>query len=254
MEYTVREIIEPSEIEMQGIIRLWNSSFGDSEEFIRSFYEKMPIHSTICIIAEDIPVSMSVLISVGSGYYGYAVCTFEEYRGRGLCRRIHEYIKEKCKRENREYFIHPADSSLEVFYKKLGMTPVLSSYEVRCISYNGEKVRQIPAPEYMRIRDLFFGGYRYYPWSESALSFMSENGIEFYYADIDGFECGAAVDGGRVIELCAPDHLMGKAASAFIPDTEITGYVRFLTEHNHMDETALMSFSGEYAYFNLFFE
>ncbi|MBE6588263.1 MAG: GNAT family N-acetyltransferase [Ruminococcaceae bacterium] len=254
MEFEIREILSPDEKELTKIASLWSDSFGDSLEFICDFYNKMPIHSTVCIFCKDIPVSMAVLLCVGEGYYGYAVCTHRDYRGKGLCKGIHEYIKEKCQREGKEYFIHPADESLEGFYERLGMTTVASCYEVRTVAYENERVRRISASEYARIRDLYFGGFRYYPWKSEALSFMEENGTEFLSVEIDGIECAAAREGSVILELCAPDHLFGKSASSFLTGGEYLGKVRFLSPPNHLDAPAVMSFSGREVYFNLFFE
>lgn len=254
MEYRLRELTHPSDDELLKIARLWSASFGDSGQFIYDFYKKMPVHSTVCVYFGDIPVSMAVLLCVGDGYYGYAVCTNEAHRGRGLCRMVHGFIKEKCEKEEKEYFIHPATDELTGFYTRLGMRSVLSSYEVRTLAYAASKVKKCTPEEYFRVRDLYFGGGRFYPWSVSALSFMAEGGIDLLVSCIDGEECAAAVEGDTVIELCAPDHLSGKAAMTFLSGENAFGKVRFLAPADHSAPAALMSFSGKDAYFNLFFE
>lgn len=247
MDFLVFESDKPT----PKIASLWESSFGDSPKFIYEFYEKMPVHSTVVCTADGAVVGMTVLISIEGAYYGYAVCTDEKYRGNGVCRRIHEYIKEKCEREGMEYFIHPAEDSLVSFYEKLSMKPVLSSYEVAVMADPAIKARKIDAREYAFIRDLYFGGYRYYPWDERSLSYMSECGIELLSCTVDGIECAAAVDGNTILELCAPEDLFGRCAGAFI---EGEGTVRIFVQPNHIDSVALMSFSGKNTYFNLFFE
>lgn len=254
MNYYIRELKTLTESELLGICDLWSSSFGDDKEFITSFYEKMPVHSTVCCFFEDIPVSMAVLLRVGSAYYGYAVCTLESHRRKGLCRLIHNYIREKCEAEGIEYFVHPASEELSAYYLKLGMKPVLSYFEVRTISFDKETVLDSSPEEYARIRDLYFGGNNYYPWDVSALQFMKDNGVSFKTAFICGCECGCALEGNTIIELCAPEYLSGNASSAFLLGSGKLGNVRFFTEVNHIDNTALLSFSGNSAYFNLFFE
>ena len=247
MDFKVFEIYEPT----SEVAELWESSFGDGREFIFEFYERMPVHSTVICTADGKTVGMTLLLSLSGAYYGYAVCTDSTFRGKGICRRIHEYIKEKCEREGMEYFIHPAEPTLVAFYEKLSMKPVLSSYEIKAFGDPSLMVREIDPMEYAFIRDLYFGGYRYYPWSESALSYMKECGIKFLSCTVDGVECAAAVDGRTVLELCAPEELFGRCAGAFI---EGEGKVRLFVTPNHIDEVSLMSFSGKDCYFNLFFE
>ncbi len=251
MEFVLREIYKPTEGELSGIVALWAEAFGDDENFIRSFYERMPVSSTVCILDGERIVSMALLLKAQGAYYGYAVSTLKEYRGKGLCKMIHEYIKEKCERENLEYIIHPADKSLESFYEKLGMKTVSSYYEVSVTPEKNAKLRSIDESEYSYMRDLYFGGYRYCGWGVDALKFMKDSGIEFLSCSIDGVECAAAVDSGTILELCAPDDLFGKAASAFLPEG---GMVRFFSSANHIDNPGIMSFSGKEVYFNLFLE
>ena len=252
MDYIVKEIYKPSYNELLSIAELWSKSFGDEKKFVFEFYKKMPVHSTVCCYADEILVGITVLLSLELAYYGYAVCTDADFRGKGICRRIHEYIKEKCDREGYEYFIHPADDSLVSFYEKLGMKAVLSSYEI-CISPdNSLKVCEIDAGEYAFMRYLYFGGCCFHSWSQEALSFFGECGIRYLTCTIDGVDCAAAVDSGTILELCAPEELVGKCAGAFLSDGD--GRVRFLTQPSHVDAPCLMSFSGRYAYFNLFFE
>ena len=247
MDFKVFETDKPT----PEIVSLWASSFGDSPEFIYEFYEKMPVHSTVVCTADGVIVGMTVLIFVDGAYYGYAVCTDKAYRGKGICRRISEYIKEKCEREGMEYFIHPAEDSLVSFYEKLSMKPVLSSYEVAVKADPTLKVREIDPAEYSFLRDLNFGGYRYYPWDERSLSYMKECGIKLLSCTVDGIECAAAVDGDTILELCAPEELYGRCAGAFI---EGEGTVRIFVQPNHIDSVTLMSSSGKDTYFNLFFE
>lgn len=254
MKYILEEIKTPNDQYFSKIVSLWSRSFGDDTEYIESFYKNMPVYSTVCILCGHNVVSMAVLLKGDGYYYGYAVCTDSEHRNKGLCKSIHGYIKEKCEREEVEYFIHPADASLEGFYTRLGMTVVASQYEVKTLSYDIEKVSECSASDYMRIRELYFGGFNYYPWSEKALSFMKENGIFFLVSYIDGVECAAAVEGERILELCAPDYLLGRSASAFLKGSAKLGAVRFMSEPNHMDAPSVMSFSGKSAYFNLFLE
>lgn len=251
MDFVLRDIIKPTEIELLKIASLWSEAFGDSAEFIRSFFERMPISSTVCALDGENIVSMAVLLDAEGAYYGYAVSTLREYRGRGLCRWIHKYIREKCEKEGREYIIHPADSSLVRFYEGMGMKAHSSYYEVTVAPSRGAKVRSIDAFEYAYMRDLYFGGYRYFPWGVDALSFMKEEGTAFLSAEIDGAECAAAVDGDTILELCAPENLSGKAASAFLPNG---GKVRLFSSANHIDPVGIMSFSEKDIYFNLFLE
>jgi len=134
------------------------------------------------------------------------------------------------------------------------MQEVLYSYEVVTVSYDLVPVKSLTAEEYFRARDLDFGGFCFYPWSVEALRFMQDCGIEFAGAYIDGQLCAAAIDNGKIIELCAPDYLQGKACSALLHESMQRGTVRFLCDPYPEGHAALMSFSGKPAYFNLFLE
>ena len=254
MDIVYKEIAAPDEKQLSVIAGLWSEAFGDGEDFILDFYENMPVEFTSCIFYEEDLAAMAVILSVGEGYYGYAVATKKAYRKRGLCRELFSRIRERCEREERELFIHPADEGLSLFYRRLGFFEVLSSYEVKTASYPIAPVRRLMPFEYFRIRDLYFGGSSYYPWSTEALSFMEKNGIAYYGAYIDGEECAAAVADGVIIELCAPEYSCGKACSAFLQEVGSFGTVRFLTPASHGGDCAVMSLSGKDAYFNLFFE
>ncbi len=254
MDIEYRELAAPDESQLSMIASLWGQAFGDEKDFVLDFYKKMPVEFTAAVFCNGELASMAAILSVGEGYYGYAVCTREALRGNGLCKKLFEGIKEKCERDKRELFIHPATESLSLFYRRLGFTEVLSSYEVKTPGYGICNVTKCSPAEYYRIRDLYFGGGSYYPWSVGALAFMNENGTSYFSAIIDGEECAAAISDGVIIELCAPEYNCGKACSAFLQNENGMGRVRFLTPASHGGEVAVMSLSGKDVYFNLFFE
>lgn len=239
------------------ITGLWHECFGDTKEYISSFCKGMPVKSFVCGYADGTLASLTVLIRPSkeySGYYGYAVCTSKNHRGKGYAGQLHKYIESKCNDIGFDYFLHPATRELEGFYRRLGMKTVSSFFEIVTASYPVARVRSIRAAEYLHIRDTYFGGFLYCPWSVASLDFMQKDGVRFLGATVDGVECAAAVSEDTVLELCAPEYLQGKAAAAFLSDSATVGSVRFVCEPNHVDRAAIMSLSGKWMYFNLFLD
>lgn len=104
---------------------LWQACFGDSYEEIRRFLRA----ADGSLLAEcregDELAGMALLVPATvrgkPAYYGYAVCTAEKHRGKGICRALHEEIFRLCDAEKTGYFLHPADMGLFAMYGSFGM-------------------------------------------------------------------------------------------------------------------------------------
>ena len=236
-----------------GIIKLWSEVFGDDESFISKFVCCGDYAGAVVAEYENKTVGMAHLISLEGNrkaYYCYAVATDADYRGRGICKEILEFIKEKCRAENAALFLHPATDSLAAYYRKHGFAPIAYSYTMECEG-DGGKVHQISASEYKRIRDFQFDGYGYYGWSEDMLEL---SGLSFISFDIDGEYMAAALYGNKIYELCAPPHLQGQAARR-AASASGSATVVMSADSPACAQVSVMAYNcSEFSYFNLFLE
>lgn len=125
------------------LIRLWESSFGDSEVYITQFLEwNFDYIKTLVYIADDKPVSVAYLLPIeyvpgteakrmltdrgiaGTSafetkcLYLYAAATLPEYRGRGYFGEILAFIKEHI---SEPVILVPAEEGLITYYEKQGL-------------------------------------------------------------------------------------------------------------------------------------
>lgn len=108
------------------VIDLWQEAFGDTREEIMRFFAAAGGSRIACFTSGGKLKGMAVLIPVTVrgifSYYGYAVCTAKDFRGKGVCRKLHGEIFRFCKRENAGYILHPANAGLFAMYEGFGMS------------------------------------------------------------------------------------------------------------------------------------
>lgn len=113
--------------DMDSICRIWQASFGDSEEFIRTFFDRTGIIDTTVVAELDGQVCslMCAFDGIGGMSYLYALCTAPEHRGRGIGGKVlHETIRLAHCRGASVAALHPADSDLAKWYAaNFNLTP-----------------------------------------------------------------------------------------------------------------------------------
>jgi len=113
--------------DMDSICRIWQTSFGDSEEFIRTFFARTGIIDTTVVAELDGQVCslMCAFDGIGSMSYLYALCTAPEHRGRGIGGKLLlETIRLAHCRGASAAALHPADSDLAKWYaENFNLTP-----------------------------------------------------------------------------------------------------------------------------------
>lgn len=232
-----------------GIVRLWNKVFGDSEDFILAVATSESYAGAAIAMRDGEIVGMAHLLrpeGEKKAYYCYAVATSEEYRGNGIGKELMNCLAHKCKDENCALLLHPADNSLENFYKRLGFVSLTYSYEIDCQG-DGGIYHEISSSEYKLQRDFLFGDIGYYGWGRDILDLT---GLRFIGFDIDGEYMCAAVSDERVCELCAPPHMIGKAARRA---ANLAKKVLVFESNPLGADVAVMGYNvSEYSYFNLF--
>ena len=72
--------------DLEDICRVWRASFGDNEDFVRTFFEKTDILTTTVVAECDGKVVslMCAFDGIGTMSYLYALCTAPKYRGQGI--------------------------------------------------------------------------------------------------------------------------------------------------------------------------
>ena len=114
------------------IIRLWQSAFGDDEDYILHFLDYAFAKTQILLLKNnDNLLSMLTLIPANMKsrqedlptYYIYAVATDENYRGRGFCRKLLSFAEDMAKEQNiSALFLITETDDLINFYEKLGFS------------------------------------------------------------------------------------------------------------------------------------
>ncbi len=251
MNVIVKFITSPFGEYLEGIVNLWKNVFGDSEEFVLNIMSSKSYIGAAIALMDDKLVGMAHLLGLEGeikAFYCYAVATSEEYRGKGICKNMMMYLKDKCAEENASLLLHPAEKSLVAFYEKLGFSVFSYDYEFACQG-DGGKLYEISPSEYKLQRDFQLGGKGFFGWDENVLSL---SGLKFYGFDIDGEYMCAAVSEAKVCELCAPPHMLSKAARRA---ANIVGKV-VMEEANPLGaEVSVMGYNvSNYSYFNLYLD
>ena len=149
----------PKVTHLNSLWSLWKRSFGDTEDFIADF-SRTAFSADRCMCAFEGGKVIASLFWFDCAYLGervayiYAVSTDQEYRGKGvgkkLMRHTHAHLK------TLGYLgaiLVPSTSSLFDFYEKLGYKTCSSVREFSCLpSENEAFIEEISAKEYAKQR------------------------------------------------------------------------------------------------------
>ncbi len=107
------------------IIRLWQDSFGDSEEYITFFLDNCRDCDALGYFIDNRLVSMFFLLNGKicnkRCKYLYAACTAKNYRRQGIMGKLINYAADYCKCNGYEgIFLVPANDKLYSYYSKFG--------------------------------------------------------------------------------------------------------------------------------------
>lgn len=243
----------------EAVSSLWEMCFEDSPAYIRGFCRGMPLHGAVLAADRDIVIGMVLLLHPDpdrKAYYGYAVCTHPAYRGQGICQKLHEKIREICRWEHAGYFVHPAQPGLEPFYQKMGLDTLLWENTVDIIEKNTVVWEQLSPRAYVQMRELYFASAGLCSWNADAVDYMCRYGYRAVGFSLEGFSCGVFLleEERLVCEVCAPSHLLMRAASCAAGALGGNAAVR-LPGSIHSGICAVMGFGMEKDfYFNLYME
>ena len=120
--------------DVSGFVPLWQEAFGDSEPFIRQFFDRFPNCISYADEEDGKLVSMvhalpQLLSPDTLAVYIYAVATDKAYRGRGLCAGLMAFAEEDLKRRGIQCAVlRPGEPSLFGFYGKMGYEATFTRY------------------------------------------------------------------------------------------------------------------------------
>ena len=125
MEYRIANFDDKAQL-----VALWQEAFGDSEEAISRFFEKV-IKPENAVVADDNGNIVSALYLIEAevvshsqsfkAYYIYAAATRTEYRQKGVMSALLEYTDEIAVQRKADYlFLRPANERLYSYYRKNG--------------------------------------------------------------------------------------------------------------------------------------
>lgn len=159
------------ERDREQIMKIWQTCFGDEEEYISFYLEHRMTEDNMLVIYEDgKAVSMASFLPAQYDWNGiswpvryvYAVATLPEYRQKGYAAEILRFAGEQY---GEALIVAPADESLCSFYERLGFFQVFEKKTVEyqksdlpdCAGIRPIEMESILAEEYLAIRNKKFG-------------------------------------------------------------------------------------------------
>lgn len=178
-----------SENDINGIVCLWEESFGDSEKdiffFLNTHYKP---HNTIVCELDDEIVSVLFLLDGEMhidgvdypSYYLYAACTSLKYRGKGYMGDLLRFAQSISAERNRFFIaLKPAEESLYNYYAKFGYRPVFTKktavLDKADLCENTVCECDYNISELSIIRNRFFNDINYFKWDEKSVKFAFDH-------------------------------------------------------------------------------
>ena len=200
---------------------LWKQCFGDSEEYIDSFFGLF-LQPGRCLVAEadSRPVSaMYILPDIQlfphrkehlTAGYAYALATLPEYRGRGIGTAVFKAVSDRILETADAACVLPAEAGLYPFYEDaVDAKPVSFLRQAR---FTRDELRRfqpcggarIPTLEYAAIREQLLHGYPHASYDQEIYDLLEADGCDFLVT-ANGLAAAETVDGVcRVTELLDP--------------------------------------------------
>ncbi len=211
------------ESDLDGIIKTWSASFGDSEEFILSLAENCClIERGVCAVSDGEARAFmfafdGLEIAGRKASYIYALCTQREYRRRGLGRAVLIYAAQQANERGSELvFLRPADKDLAGWYASAFAAIPFAPIGTEKITPSlpaSLKAEEISFDEYLLARGKC-------PWSVPSEILIAEGTVHRHYGG-GFFRCGSSYvcaekyGGGLYLrEIIGDDSALAAAALA----------------------------------------
>lgn len=214
---------------LNDLINIWVECFGDSEEYIRKYYEHHPDFSHIFVaVADGRAVAMAhiipaVMVSPEGeerlAYFGYAVGVLQDYRNRGIYKYLHQYILDYIKFKDYAYATTPAAPWLYPILEAQGAFVAFTLKKIVISAHNGDRdavFQDLDALHYSKFRNEFLKGFHHIRWGKNELEWaILENGYCGGYCKKILYKCreyaifvGYKHGEVSVIESTIPDELI----------------------------------------------
>lgn len=143
----------------KALSNLWSEAFGDTDEFISSFFS-LGFDSERCMYTELDGAPRAALYWFDCTYNGgkiaylYAIATAKAYRGRGLCQALMQRTHGSLRSQGYDgAILVPADKNLFGFYEKSGYKICSSINEFSCLASDEPvKLVKIDTLQYAKMR------------------------------------------------------------------------------------------------------
>lgn len=152
----------PTPEQVPTLRRLWKIAFGDTEEFLDSFFARAYSPRRCRCVMDGGTVAAALYwfdAACGSRKFAYlyAVATDPAYRNRGLCRALLADTGSLLREQGVQgLLLVPENGDLARMYEKMGFLPCTAVSEFTCTAGDTPaELRQIGAGEYARLRRQF---------------------------------------------------------------------------------------------------
>lgn len=138
--------------------QLWRLAFGDPEDFIQGFFQRVytPDHSRVIRMDGRLAAALYWLDGESRGRkiaYLYAVATHPDFRGRGLCRELMEDThRELADRGYAGAMLLPAGDGLRRMYRSMGYRDAVTIAEFPARAGAPIPIRRLDRESYAALR------------------------------------------------------------------------------------------------------
>ena len=197
----------------ENIIRIWNSAFGDSKEYIIKFLSMF--HEFVYVHNDDAIMTLfPVTLNDKKGHYIYAVAVDKDKRNAGIGKKLIEFAKEKMQ----DFLVLvPAGEGLFDYYRKFGFVDNSSIGKYNEINTS----LKISAKEYFELRDLNLKNY--IKWNEEQLTKIASLYDAQFYKNKESTEI-AMLSKDRIIECLGEKTVEEKMFSMIFPKNYKNSY------------------------------
>ena len=147
-------IKHPTTEQLPLLRQLWKEAFGDSDEFLDSFFRTaFSSNRCLCATIGCAVVAVAYWFSCGEYAYIYAVATAKEHQGQGICHALMVEIHTLLKAQGYHgSVLVPGDTGLREFYRGMGYLDFGGITEFECDPGAPLPIHSITAEEFALFR------------------------------------------------------------------------------------------------------
>lgn len=173
-------IDHPTDKDLNGLSALWQQVFGDTEEYISTFFRLSRVKERcFCVTDGDTPVGALYWLDMWCRgeklAYLYAIATATEHRGQGICKKLMAHtLNAFASLGYAGALLVPENASLRQMYRKMGFEDGASMHEFTAEADIGPiTLEKLSGSAYLALRERIAGADAVFP-GEEALALLSE--------------------------------------------------------------------------------